>query len=134
MDVQLDVQNPVEHEAYLVSRGVRPMSLLGSCALDNASLARAWGVLSQHGQHDVIPFVIPAGERALFGFAASGWVVRLYAWLARTDLPVEIADSIQGLLLGYSVQSIEKYTDRAAALAITQKPNSEPNRSSLFIA
>lgn len=120
MDVHLDVQNPVEHEAYLVSRGVRPMSLLGSCALDSDSVARAHGILSQRAHHDVIAFVIPAGERAVFGFAASGWVVQLFAWLIRSDVPNEIADSISGLLLGYSVQAIETYIDRAAALAISQ--------------
>lgn len=120
LDIHIDVESPIEHEAYLISRGVRPMSLIGSCDLDDDSIKRAWGILSQTSiQHDVIPFVVCSKERAQFGFAASGWVVTLYEWLIQTDdVPTEIKNSILGLLLGYSTESIAKYLDRAKVIKI----------------
>ncbi len=73
-----------EH-AYLVARGVRPLSLAGHLEIeDEVSLLSIATKIERHAQPNVVPFVVDHGDRiASFGYASTRWVVDLYEWAVR---------------------------------------------------
>lgn len=102
-----------EH-ALLVTRGVRPMALIGGVP---ASPVTMWyvhkhllGVAADAGD-DVIPFVIDAndGRLAFAGFGAAEWVVELMHFALTSRHAARHKDQIIGLLLGYSPAAIQRY-------------------------
>lgn len=105
------------HEAYLISRGVRPMALLGACTETPEAIERARGLLLSEGQqHEgAIPFMIARGDGWVeYGFASDAWIVELYGWVLR-GAPEERRDALTGLLLGYSSSSIARHLAAARA-------------------
>ena len=106
----------VREQAYLVSRGVRPLALLNTCELDDAAMANRFVQLNQlAGQYQVIPFVLPREDFpcAMTGFAAAPWVVDLLAWSYKQ--PPRQHHRILGLLLGYSANAIAEHDAREFA-------------------
>ena len=99
-------------QASLISRGVRPMALLGSVDRDKKVMAdtfiRLWTVAAKY-QGNVLPFVVPRKgmNDAMTGFAAEPWVIDLLAWAY--NQPERQYHQIVGLLLGYSAQAIAKH-------------------------
>ncbi len=98
----------VREQAYLVSRGVRPMALLGTTAPDDAEVR---SLLELHGQHHpgALPFVVPLVGGWAFGFAAAAWCVDLYVWAQ--GQPEAQRERIEGLLLGYGAREIERHEE-----------------------
>ena len=111
----------MEEHAYLISRGVRPMSLLGTIANDPYEVDDVYdkmcAIASQTGgTQDVIPvpFAILCSSigRVNIGFAAFEWIVDMYRWLLNEELPAKNRNRITGLLFGYSpaaIASFEKF-------------------------
>ena len=105
-----------EEQAYLVSRGVRPLALLGTCDLDETVMADRFVWLNRlAAKYGVLPFVLPRKDFpcAMTGFAAAAWVVDLLAW--SYEQPLRQHHRIIGLLLGYSVDAIAGHDDREFA-------------------
>lgn len=105
-------------QAYLVSRGVRALALVGACPATDESIAAASGLLLTAGQHfdGVQPFVIRRSDGTIdYGYAAEAWVVDLFRW-AR-EAPAEHEAAILGLLLGYSPPAIARHLETARSRA-----------------
>ena len=104
-------------QAYLISRGVRPMALVGEVVLvsNNARQAHDELLNAAGGLFDnVIPFVIPNGDgTALVGYAAETWIVDLLRWMA-ANAPGQLQDCVLGLLLGYSPRAIAEYSAKTS--------------------
>lgn len=98
-------------QAYLISRGVRPLALLGAVSSDPTEMrdyfARLWKVTAKWG--NVIPFVFPRKDMdcAMAGFAAAEWVIDLLRW--SYDQPWRRHHQIVGLLLGYTPSAIAEH-------------------------
>ena len=106
----------VQEQAYLVSRGVRPLALLDTCDLDETVMATRFVWLNQlAGKYTVIPFVLPREDFpcAMTGYAAAPWVVDLLAWSYKQ--PLRQHHRIIGLLLGYSANAIAEHDAREFA-------------------
>ncbi len=94
-----------------MSRGVRPLALLGTVATDAVSLRDAHILLRQTiGDMAAIPFTIPRADigRADVGFAAAEWVIDFLAW-SYEQAPDRQGSRIVGLLLGYSPEAIASH-------------------------
>ena len=106
-----------EH-AYLVARGVRPLSLAGHCHVDDpeGDLTAIATELERHADAGAIPFVIDHGDGvASFGYAESRWALDLYEWSVRDpSVPHEQRDRIIGLLLGYGAPAISRYEEEGS--------------------
>lgn len=101
-------------QAYLVSRGVRPMALLGTC--EPAEREEVWGRLLVAGQHypEALPFWVAFVEGDVaYGFAAASWCVDLFTW-ARSQ-PEAQRERIEGLLLGYGAREIARHEEARSA-------------------
>ena len=115
-----------QEQAYLVSRGVRPLALLDTCDLDKTVMANRFVQLNQlAGEYTVIPFVLPREDFpcAMTGYAAATWVVDLLAWSYKQ--PLRQHHRIIGLLLGYSATAIADHDAREFA----GKPITDESRS-----
>ena len=106
----------IKEQAYLVSRGVRPLALLTPVGLDSKEMEGAFVRLGQTVGGDAIPFVLPRRDAdcAMTGFAAAQWVIHLLRW-SYDHAPVRQHHRILGLLLGYSVEAIARHDDREFA-------------------
>ena len=116
----------IDEQAYLISRGVRPLALLESvpleeaettCILLNQKTAR-WG--------QAIPFVLPREDMgcAMTGFASAQWVIDLLAW-SYDNAPLRQRHQILGLLLGYSPEMVAEHDAREFAGHPTALPTSK---------
>ncbi len=109
-----DLPSPdlAREQAYLVSRGVRPMALLGAHYLP-MSVDEARDQLASWGQHypEALPFVLVGGDGSTihFGYAAAAWCVDLCRW-ARGQ-PEAQRERSEGLLLGYGAREIERHDE-----------------------
>ena len=112
----MESEESVQEQAYLVSRGVRPLALLDTCDLDETVMADRFVWLNQlAGKDTVIPFVLPREDFpcAMTGYAAATWVVDLLAWSYKQ--PIRQHHRIIGLLLGYSANAIAEHDAREFA-------------------
>jgi hypothetical protein len=104
-------------QAYLVARGVRPLSLAGHCQLPaqdaTVRLLKVATELERHAEANVVPFVVDHGDGiASFGYASSRWTVDLYEWAVKDPaVPQEQRHRIIGLLLGYSTPAISGHEE-----------------------
>lgn len=105
----------LDNEAYLVSRGVRPVALLGHCPAEPVIMLRVrtligYARLASH----VIPFIFPEGEgteSAAFGYAQHRWSVDLLEWALTAAVPPVRKHEILGLLCGYSAAAIARHQE-----------------------
>lgn len=107
----------LREQAYLVARGVRPLSLAGHVQIeDGVGLLSIATKIERHAQPNVVPFVVDHGDRiASFGYASSRWVVDLYEWAVRDPaVPEEHEHRIVGLLLGYGAPAVARYEDEGS--------------------
>ncbi len=112
----------VSESAYLVARGVRPMSIVGYVKADKQLMLQAASRLEIVSIGEaVVPFVIRRNDGgAVCGFAAASWVVDLYSWLVRSnDVPEDHAHRISGLLLGYDAKAIRDHDERGCGRRFT---------------
>jgi hypothetical protein len=103
-------------QAYLVSRGVRPLSLAGHCHLRGAAtddLLRMATHLERHAEPNVIPFVVDHGDGvASYGYSQSRWALDLYEWAVKDpSVPQEQRHRIIGLLLGYGAPAVSRHEE-----------------------
>jgi hypothetical protein len=112
-DALLPPDDLLSEQAYLVARGVRPLSLIGHCPTDPMTLLRVATRIEIAGCPGAVPFVIDHGDKtASFGYAGAAWVLDLYEWANdATQVPQEQRHRINGLLLGYSVSAISRHDD-----------------------
>ena len=115
MDVSDDL---IQEQAYLISRAVRPLAILGSVSLDELEMQHQFVRLNQltGGQGGVIPFVLPRRnvDCAMVGFASEQWVIDLLEW-SYSDAPLRQQHCIVGILLGYSARDIATHDFREFA-------------------
>lgn len=105
----------IAEHAYLVGRGVRPMSIVGHIEADALLMLKVASELEIAGTGEaVIPFVVVRNDQiADCGFAAARWAVDLYEWLVKSAVvPTAHAHQIRGLLLGYNSEAIRSYDER----------------------
>ena len=103
----------IHHQGYLISRGVRALSLIGTVEANDDEMLRAYNKLQfmEFGTgcgHEPIPAVMErkgSEPSADVGFAAHSWVVDTLKW-ASDNAPQPHLNRILGLLLGYSPAAI----------------------------
>ena len=113
----------IDHEAYLISRGVRPMALLDSVPGSSRGTIAAWGMYLANicrpyngGTEETAPypFIIPHPDKDKLhlGIAAYPWVIESYKYLLyKIEEPWQ--QHFLGLLLGYSPAAIHEFSLRA---------------------
>jgi hypothetical protein len=103
-------------QAYLVARGVRPLSLVGHCEADPMTMLRVATRIERVTCPGAVPFVIDHGdETASYGYAGAAWALDLYEWANNPALvPQEQRHRINGLLLGYSGSAISRHEDETS--------------------
>jgi hypothetical protein len=119
----------IKESAYLVARGVRPMSLVGYVVDSQLEMLKASSRLEIMSTGcSVVPFVIPRCDGfADCGFASESWVVDLYEWLVKSeDVPKIHRHQICGLLLGYSAKAIRTHDSRCCGRRFIWSPEQEP--------
>lgn len=109
----------IREQAWLISRGVRPLALLESTSGDEKEMQKAFLALCEThggGRENAIPFVIPRGDfpAAARGFASHEWVIELLKW-TYGNAPERWKHCILGLLLGYSAEAISDHDTRMFA-------------------
>jgi len=106
----------LSEQAYLVARGVRPLSVAGSCTADPMVMLRVATRIEMAGCPGAVPFVIDHNDdTASFGYAGGAWALDLYEWANDSALvPQEQRHRINGLLLGYSVSAIGRHEDETS--------------------
>jgi hypothetical protein len=109
-------EHDLRDAAYLISRGVRPMALLGSCSSDEAVMGTVYTILiNAAGTPLAEPFVLPSGAypgRASYGYAARAWVTDLLEFAESDAVPLRRREEITGLLCGYSPDAIARHQER----------------------
>jgi hypothetical protein len=110
----------ISEQAYLVTRGVRSLALLGEEPItDRHQLMRLLTRLRSLSDADgAISFVCDHGDGVVgFGYAAHQWVIDLYRWAMQTpeDVPPsQHRQRILGLLLGYAASAIRDFEARGS--------------------
>ena len=105
------------NEAYLISRGVRSLALLGTVPNDQAceiylKLSELASTKLGSGQAaEPVPFLSNSaeGDFKYFGYAARKWVIETFEWLNTVEEPHY--SRILGMLLGYSPLAIAEYDE-----------------------
>jgi hypothetical protein len=112
-DILLPSADALAEQAYLVARGVRPLSLAGHCPADPMVLLRVATKVECQTCPGAVPFVVDHGDdTASYGYASAAWALDLYEWTVREALiPEEQRHRIIGLLLGYSVPAVARHDD-----------------------
>lgn len=115
-DELLPSNDLLSEQAYLVARGVRPLSVVGSCEAEPLVLLRVATRIELAAGSGAVPFVIDHGDgTASFGYAGSTWALDLYEWANNpTFVPQEQRHRINGLLLGYSVPAISSHEEETS--------------------
>ena len=103
-------------EAYLISRGVRPVAMIEwATSADPVEMRSAHQMLLEACScwENVVPFVFPVeGEAyARTGFAAHPYLVEFFEW-AEANAPPRWLSVIHGLLFGYSLSKIGEHDDQ----------------------
>jgi hypothetical protein len=115
-DQYVPARAELDNEAYLVSRGVRPLALIGHCPSDPLVMCRVKTLLSRVRQAElVLPFIFTEGdhpEQAAFGYAAHRWVIDHLEWALGAALPAARRHEILGLLCGYSPAAIARHQEQ----------------------
>ena len=111
----LPSDDTIQEQAYLISRGVRPLTLLGSVGTDPKEMEGTFIRLGQFGAYcldrdNAVPFVLPRTDMdcAMVGFASHPWVVELLRW-TYANAPLQQEHQIIGLLLGYAPEAIGEH-------------------------
>ncbi len=104
--------------AYLVGRGVKPISEVGFCTADEVERVRALleSAIEETGG-GCSAFAVPAdGQVVAFGFFSEPWTLESYQWLLLAPehaVPRAQRNRLRGLLFGYSPSAIQDF-DAAA--------------------
>ena len=116
--VSMDItESELEEQAYLVSRGVRPMALVGrfQAVDEDTILCMATRMEVVGSRFGVIPFVLAEHDgTASCGFTSHQWIVDTHRWLMTIQPPY--SHRIMGLLLGYSAAAIENFEQRQSTI------------------
>lgn len=112
-DGLLPSNDALEEAAYLISRGVRPLALVGHCPAREGVMLRVRTRLSTAAlPFDALTFVIREGHgSAAFGYAAHRWVIDLLGWVLSDEVPPARKHEVLGLLLGYSPSAIARHQE-----------------------
>ncbi len=112
--IRLPADEVLAEQAYLVARGVRPLSLAGHCQLlvdGSTLLLRVATHLERYSIANVVPFVVDHGDGVVsYGYSGAHWALDLYEWAVKNPfVPQEQRHRIIGLLLGYGAPAIARY-------------------------
>jgi hypothetical protein len=114
----LPAREVLREHAYLVARGVRPLSLAGHChaADDPDALLHIATRVEREVEANAIPFVLDHGDGVVsYGYAESRWALDLYEWVVRDpSVPEEQRHRIVGLLLGYGAPAVSRYEEEGS--------------------
>ena len=119
VETPLPSNDVLREQAYLVARGVRPLSLAGhhfSEPGDEVGLLRLATALERHAEANAIPFVVDHGDGvASYGYSQARWALDLYEWTVKDpSVPEEQRHRIIGLLLGYAAPAVSRYEDEGS--------------------
>ena len=111
----------IKEHAYLVSRGVRPLALIGTVSSDDeTAVISAYDKVGEFAGkvgyglgNQVIPVVSKRKGRHVVdvGFASRKWVAETLNWLYEAEIPEPYYSRIIGMLLGYSTDAIAVYDE-----------------------
>lgn len=128
----------LDNEAYLVSRGVRPLALAGHYPAVPLVMCRVKTLLHRARQSElVIPFIFAEGGdpgSAAFGYASHRWCIDLLEWALDGGVPPDRKHEILGLLLGYSPSSIARHQERGELWAYRDEDERDKNSKIRFPA
>lgn len=118
-EIALPSEDVLTEQAYLVARGVRPLSLAGHCHLpegDDTAMLRIATHVERHAEPNAIPFVVDHGDGvASYGYSESRWVLDLYEWAVKDpSVPQEQRHRIVGLLLGYGTPAVSRHEEEGS--------------------
>jgi hypothetical protein len=118
-DTSLPPGEVLREQSYLVSRGVRPLSLAGHCHIaegESDVLLRIATHLERYADTNAISFVVDHGDGvASYGYSESRWALDLYEWTVRDPaVPQEQRHRIIGLLLGYGAPAVSRYEEEGS--------------------
>ena len=112
LGVMLPSNDTIQEQAYLVSRGVRPLALLETVGSAPIEMLRAYNQLSsvRTGTGSGVEPIVLVMERkdgtcADVGFAARAWVVETFKWVS-DNVPQPHLNRLLGMMLGYSPDAI----------------------------
>lgn len=114
-EIETPSKECMEREAYLVSRGVRPLAQIGCCSSHYATLNIIRQKLAEAAQSlpKAIPFVVDHNDGiASYGYTTTFWAADLYRWAGSGAVPEDQRHRILGLVLGYSPQAIQDFEER----------------------
>ena len=108
-------EDTIQHQAYLVSRGVRPLAIVDAVKSDDpVAVLKAYNKmqftllgLGPGSDRSVVPFAVKRKEQDVVdvGFAARAWIANTLKWVL-WNAPQPHLDRLVGLLLGYSPDAI----------------------------
>lgn len=100
-DTFLPSDDLLAEQAYLVARGIRPLSPVGDCPAQPMVMLRVATQVERQTCPGAVPFVIDRGdETASFGYAAAAWAVDLFEWVRR---------------VGYGAPAIARHDDEKSS-------------------
>lgn len=120
----LDSLGQLRDAIYLVSRGVRPMALVGQVTEgDKDTTAQILRMAALDGQAGglatLLPFMVE-GEEGWYscGYTCHRWVVDLYESLMEdcAGISWEARSQIMGMLLGYSNEAIGHFSTKSVEI------------------
>ena len=119
------IDGTIQDAAYQISRGTRPLALLGHVPPDPWTMLRAYnrltflGAHNRSGGHEPVPLVVlrKDGSCADAGFAARAWVVETFQWISE-NIPQPHLDRLLGLMLGYSPDAIAAHDEASSGLLV----------------
>jgi hypothetical protein len=118
-EIALPSEEVLIEQAYLVARGVRPLSLVGHCHLpedDDAAVLSIATHVERHAEPNAIPFVIDHGDGVTrYAYSKSRWAIDLYEWAVKDpSVPQEQRHRIVGLLLGYGTPAVSRHEEEGS--------------------
>ena len=118
----------LREQACLIANGVRSLALVGTCEAEPVTMLAVTTQLENAAAPSAIPFMLDRGDGlADFGYAASAWALDLFQWVSRPDslVPARQKHRIRGLLLGYGVEAIRSFEERALGRLFQQPVRQE---------
>jgi len=105
--------------AYIVGRGARPIALLGCIDASEEEEREVWRALLESCSFEdatirafVLHHTMDGDKVVTFGYAQHQWAVDLLKHAYTNTMPECLTDILEGVLLGYSSEAIQKHYER----------------------
>ena len=108
----------IQEAANLISRGVRPLALVGTVSLEGNADTDHWNLMTAYSKieylnvgrangHEIIPVVVLRKDKSCadVGITSRAWVAETFKWVLDNAQQPQL-NHLLGLLLGYSPDAI----------------------------